>query len=140
MIQKYINWGLSILERYVVLRYLIVGGSAGVSDLAVLYVLHDVLGIHYLIAAIFAFLVAFLISFIFHKFWTFKSHQEDTHWQVILYFGNSLFGLCMNTLLMYVFVDRLHVGVIVSQIIVGLMVACFTFFISRNIVFKYKSL
>ncbi len=127
-----------MLRRHVVLRYLISGGSAGVTDLAVLYILHNIFGIYYLLSAVIAFIIAFVVSFTLHKFWTFKSHEQETHKQVILYFGTSLLGLALNTLLMYIFVDHLHIGVLISQIIVGFIVAGCTFFISRNIVFKYN--
>ncbi len=138
IIQKYINWGLEITSRYVVLRYLISGGMAGVTDLLVLYFLNTILGIHYLISAVLAFIIAFGVSFTMHKFWTFKSHEQETHKQVVLYFGTSLFGLSLNTLLMYLFVDFVHLNVLLSQIIVGFLVASVSFFISRSIVFKYK--
>lgn len=132
------KWGFEILSRHVVLRYLVSGGMAGVTDLAALYFLNTILGLYYLLAAILAFLTAFAVSFTMHKFWTFESHEEETHKQVILYLGTSLFGLSLNTLLMYLFVDFIHLKVLLSQIIVGFLVASVTFFISRSIVFKYK--
>jgi len=138
MIINLINWGFGILSKHVALRYLMSGGTAGVTDLAVLYILHNILGVYYLLSAIIAFILAFCVSFTLHKFWTFKSHEEETHKQVIMYFGTSLFGLTLNTLLMYIFVDYIHVQVILSQIIVGFMVASCSFFISRNIVFKFN--
>jgi putative flippase GtrA len=138
IITKCIDWGFSLLNRYVVLRYLISGGTAGVTDLVILYLLNSFFGMHYLLSAILAFILAFCVSFTAHKFWTFKSHEESTHYQVVLYMGTSLFGLFLNTLLMYIFVDHFHLKVILSQIIVGFMVASVTFFISRNIVFKYQ--
>ncbi len=138
MIIKLINWGFGLLNKHVVLRYLMSGGSAGVTDLIVLYLLHNVFGIYYLLSAILAFIIAFGVSFTLHKFWTFRSHDEETHKQVVMYFGTSLFGLVLNTLLMYLFVDYVHLNVILSQIIVGLLVACVSFFISRNLVFKYN--
>ncbi len=138
MIKKTIAFGFSILNKYVVMRYLLVGGTAGVTDLAVLYFLHDVLHVHYLISAIIAFLIAFCISFTFHRFWTFKSMGDTVRKQVVMYLLSSGFGLLLNTGLMYVFVGHLGVHVLLSQIYVGLLVACCSFFISRNIVFKYK--
>jgi len=131
-----LGWGL--LDKYVVLRYLVVGGSAGIIDLLILYGLNDLLHIHYLIAAVIAFLVAFLISFTFHKIWTFKSFGERTEKQVMMYIVSSGFGLTLNTLFMYILVDHLNIDVILSQIIAGLLVACVSFFVSRNIVFKYE--
>ncbi len=138
MLKELINWGFEMLRKHVVLRYLISGGSAGITDLFILYILHNFFGIYYLLSAVIAFILAFVVSFTLHKFWTFKSHEQETHKQVILYFGTSLLGLALNTFLMYVFVEHLHVNVLGSQIIVGFIVAGCTFFISRNIVFKYN--
>ncbi len=138
MIKKLIDFGFGLLYKHVALRYLLAGGTAGITDLLVLYLFYNVFGVYYLYSAIIAFILAFCVSFTLHKFWTFKSHEQETHKQVVMYFGSSMIGLGLNTLLMYIFVDHIAVPVILSQIIVGLMVACCTFFISRNIVFKYN--
>lgn len=130
---------IQVLDEHVVLRYIISGGTSAVVDLTVLFVLHTLLGMHYLVSAILAYLVAFWVSFLLHKFWTFESHKEDTRKQVVMYLGSSLFGLGLNTLLMYIFVEHLHIQVLLSQFIVGGLVACCTFFISRNLVFKYQN-
>ena len=138
MPKEYINKIFNYFTQHVAVRFFLAGGTAGVTDLVVLYLLNSVFGLHYLISAIVAFLIAFGVSFVLHKFWTFKSHEERTHKQVVTYLLASLFGLTLNTFLMYLFVDHLHVQVILSQIIVGLMVAFVSFFVSRNIVFKYN--
>lgn len=140
MFSKIIKFIFDLLDKHAGLRYFIAGGTAGVTDLILLYAFHHVFGIHYLLSAIIAFIIAFFMSFTFHKFWTFRSHDEKTHKQMIMYLFSSLFGLFLNTLLMYVFVDFFGVGVILSQIIVGLLVAVCSFFISRNIVFKFDKL
>jgi len=138
MIEKLFNLGMGILEKHVVLRFIISGGTSAVVDLFFLYIFHNILNIHYLLSAVLAFIIAFFVSFTLHKFWTFKSHAEQTHKQVVMYLGTSLFGLSLNTLLMYIFVDHFHVQVLLSQIFVGIIVAFSSFFISRNFVFKYK--
>src|SRR5680860_188767 len=102
--------------KQVVIRYLIAGGTSGVVDL-----------------------VAFFVSFLSHKFWTFKNYRKETRKQIIMYLFSSVFGLFLNTILMYIFVDYFHLQVILSQIIVGLLVACVNFFTLRNIVFNYIS-
>lgn len=124
--------------QHVVVRFIISGGTSALVDLILLYLLHEVGGFYYLLSAILAFIGAFGVSFTLHKYWTFKSHEEETHKQVIIYLGTSLFGLFLNTTLMYVFVDFFHIQVMLSQIFVGAIVACSSFFISRNFVFKYK--
>jgi len=123
--------------KHLLVRYVISGGVSALVDLSLLYLFN--LYTHYLIAAAFAFSVAFFVSFTLQKFWTFKDHSTDgIHKQTVIYLGTSLFGLSLNTLLMYIFVDYIHVGVISSQVFAGGLVACCTFFISRDFVFKYK--
>ena len=128
------------LNENVVFRYIISGGTSAFVDLFFLYVLNSVLNFYYLTSAIIAFCIAFCVSFVLQKFWTFKNHStEDVHKQVFIYLGTSLFGLSFNTLLMYLFVDYFGIFVILSQIFAGIIVACFTFFISRK-VFKHKNI
>lgn len=127
------------LTKHVAVRFFISGGTSAFVDLVLLYLLNSVLGMHYLTSAILAFIGAFGVSFTLHKFWTFKSHGESARKQVIMYLGTSLFGLFMNTLLMYVFVDYFNFMVLGAQVIVGLIVAVFSFFLSHNFVFKYKN-
>lgn len=128
-----------ILETQVIFRFILSGGTSAVVDLAALYVLYSLFHIYYLAAAVAAFLVAFCVSFTLHKYWTFKTDvRHNVSRQAALYMVTSLIGLCFNTLLMYIFVDWLHVFVMLAQIFAALIVACCTFFMSRNIVFKWK--
>lgn len=126
------------VTEHVAVRFFISGSTSAFVDLTLLFLLNSVLKVHYLPSTILAFICAFGVSFTLHKFWTFKSHGESAHKQVVLYLGTSFLALVINTFLMYVFVDRLHIIVLPSQIIVGLMVAFFSFFLSRHFVFKYK--
>jgi len=137
-IKEFWNWGWGLLDKYVVLRYITAGGTSAFVDLLLLYLLHHYVGVHYLVSSVIAFSIAFFVSFILQKFWTFKNvSTEGIHKQSFIYLGSSLFSLGVNTLLMYVFVDKLNLGVLLAQIFAGALVACFTFFISRRI-FKYK--
>ncbi len=134
MVNKYFNF----LSSYVFFRYVVSGGTSAFVDLSVLFVLNSLVHVQYLVAAIIAFILAFGVSFTLHKFWTFRTHiVHDTRKQVFVYLAVSLFGLLLNTGLMYIFVSHLHMAVLLSQVFVGLMVACCTFFLSRNLVFKW---
>lgn len=140
MIKKTFDWGMSILDGNVGFRYIISGGTSAVVDLALLYFLNTKLQFHYLPAAMIAFSFAFCVSFVLQKFWTFRNHStEGIHGQAAIYLGSSLFSLGLNTLLMYGFVDHLHLPVLLSQVFAGAIVACFTFFISRRI-FNYNKI
>lgn len=125
------------LNQHILFRYIVSGSTSATVDLVILYILYSVLHLQYLVSAILAFIVAFWVSFFLHKFWTFQNHSlHKVERQVGMYFASSLFGLSANTLLMYVFVSLFGVGVILSQVFVGIIVACMTFFISRHVVFK----
>ncbi len=125
------------LNQHILFRYFVSGSTSACVDLLILYILHYLFGLQYLVAAILAFIVAFWVSFVLHKFWTFQNHSlYKVERQVGMYFASSLFGLSANTLFMYVFVSLFGIGVILSQVFVGIIVACMTFFISRHVVFK----
>jgi putative flippase GtrA len=145
MIRKIAFRAAGILERHVAIRFIISGGSSAAVDLFLLFLLNSVLGVHYIASAILAFIGAFGVSFTLHKFWTFRSHGEKAHRQAALYLLASLFGLFLNTILMYLFVQHIFthlianmkMNVLASQIVVGGIVAFVSFFISHRFVFKY---
>lgn len=123
--------------KHLIVRYLISGGSSAMINLGTLFFLYYVKHMYYLYAAVIAFIVSFLVSLILQKFWTFKDHSRDNlSLQVGKYLITSLFGLSLNTFILYVLVDHLHFYVYIGQIIAGGLTACVTFFISRKYVFK----
>jgi putative flippase GtrA len=130
--QDLINYFL----KHTWVRFIIAGGTSAFVDLTLLFVLSEVFKVYYLLSAILAFIGAFGVSFTLHKYWTFKSHQEETHKQAFLYLFTQFFGLLLNTALMYIFVDLLKIYVMLAQFIAGILVAFCSYFIARNLVFK----
>ncbi len=123
--------------KHILIRYIISGGTSAVVNLTTLSVLYYILGIYYLIASVFSFAVAFFVSLTLHKFWTFQDYSRvDMHLQIGKYLMSSVFGLSINTLLLYIFVDHFHFYVFLGQIFAGAITASITFFISRDIIFK----
>jgi putative flippase GtrA len=130
---------IKIFTKHLIVRYLIAGGTSALVNLGILSLLYYVFGVYYLHAAIIASVVAFFVSLVLHKFWTFEDYSRtNVHVQVGKYMVTSLFGLGLNTLFLYILVDHFHLFVYLAQIIAGGSVACVTFFISRGLVFKGK--
>jgi putative flippase GtrA len=119
-------------------RYLVAGGTAAATDLALLYVFTSVLGIWYLISAVLAFLIAFVVSFLLQKFWTFDDTSEKWKSQAAVYFMITGTNLGLNTLLMYVFVDIFGIHYFVSQFIISGLIAFESYFVYQMFVFKKK--
>lgn len=133
MIRKYTEK----YTQYTIVRYIISGCTSASVNLVTLYIFNSIVGLYYLTASIVAFICAFFVSLVLHKFWTFQDHSlENVHKQGIMYLMNSLFGLSLNTMFMYIFVSLLHIWVLLAQVIAGLLVASCTFFISKHFVFK----
>lgn len=125
------------LKGYVLFRYVVSGGTSAAVNLATLSLFYYVFHIYYITSSVIAFIVAFFFSLGLHKFWTFKDHSTDgVHKQAGKYLLSSLFGLCLNTLILFVCVDLIHLYVYMGQIIAGGLTACVTFFISRDYIFN----
>jgi len=126
--------------KHLIVRYVISGGTSAAINLGTLSFLYYIKHIYYLYSAIIAFIVSFLVSLVLQKFWTFEDHSRDNlSLQIGKYLATSLFGLSLNTFILYVLVDHFHFYVYVGQMIAGGLVACMTFFISRKYVFKGKT-
>ena len=128
----------ALLRRYArVCRFIVSGGTAAVVDLGLLYLFTDGFGWHYLVSAVLAFLASFFVSFFLQKFWTFQDNSTDrVQAQLSISFGVGTVNLLLNTALMYFFVDLLSVWYFAAQIIVGIILAFESFFISRYFIFK----
>jgi putative flippase GtrA len=121
------------------IAYLFSGGTAALVNLVTLYVLTDLIGWWYLISATFSFLVAFWVSYLLQKYWTFRDKTEDTgHRQKSLYFLVALINLAINTVLMYFFVDIVHIWGehMVAQILTSALIAIESFFVYKIFIFK----
>ncbi|MDO8621534.1 MAG: GtrA family protein [Candidatus Levybacteria bacterium] len=124
------------LIQWRVLRYLISGGSAVVTNLTLLFVLVHFFHVWYLLASVIAFTVSMYVSFMMQKFFTFNDYsKEKMGRQSILYFGFQVFNLCLNTLFMYMGVDLFHIPYLLSQILIAAAMAFYSFLIFKHLVF-----
>jgi len=130
----------TVLDRYkVVLKFLIAGGTATLIQLGALYLFTDVFGLWYVGSAILAFVVAVLISFSSHKWWTFR----DFHWgalnkQFALYLILQIANLSANVLLIYLLVEIFGLWYLLSQAIISLVLAIISFLIYKHKIFVHS--
>jgi len=120
-----------------VFRFLLSGGTALSTDLVLLYLFTDIFGIWYLASAVAAFILAFGVSFMLHKFWTFGDHsREGIHMQIGIYFLVAVTNLILNTLLVYVFVEWSNLHYLFAQILASALIAIESFFIYQRFIFQ----
>ena len=119
-----------------IIKYLISGGTAAAVDLSILYFLTDILAVWYLLSAVAAFTIAFFVSFFLQKFWTFRDNDKNAMARQMAYFFLvGLINLGVNTVGMYILVDRFGLWHILSQIIISGMIALSSFIIYKFFIF-----
>lgn len=128
-----------ILSYNKILRFIVAGGIGAATDLALLYIFTDVIGLWYVLSAIFAFSASLIVSFILQKFWTFSDKRRlSISWQAPWYLCIALGNLIVNTLLVFVFVDYGHLHYLLAQIITSLIIAVSSFILYSKL-FSYES-
>ena len=122
-----------------VIKFLFSGGLAALFTVLTLYFFTDIVGLWYVASSVIGFFVGFGISFTLQKFWTFRDNSVDkiksqTFFYLITIAGN----LIINTYGIYVLVHYFGFFYIVAQIIIGLLIACVSYFIYGKLIFKKK--
>lgn len=126
-----------IFPYRLVIKFVFSGGLAALVTVVTLYFFTDIVGLWYVASSVIGFLAGFGISFILQKFWTFRDHSTDKiKSQTFFYFITIVCNLIINTYGIYVFVHYLGLFYIVAQIIVGLLIACVSYFIYGKLIFK----
>lgn len=126
MIRKYFKY----------VKYIVSGSTAALTNIALLYVLTEYGHIYYLLSAAVAFIFSVMVSFVLQKYWTFgDTARAGMERQALLYLAVSLVNLGLNTLLLYMFVEFLHMWYVVAAIVASAIMAVITFFIYRYVIF-----
>ena len=120
------------------LRYGISGASATFTHISLLYLFTDICRIYYLVATSMAFVCAFFVSFSLQKYWTFRDKDNTkVKKQLGLFLFIAITNLCLNALGMKTMVDFVGVNHLISQAIVSLGIAAWSFF-AYSFIFKAK--
>jgi len=82
------------------LRFCVVGASGYLVNLVVFSLLVHVADVHYILAAVGAFVVAWTNNFVLNKFWTFRRHQLSAVQQGARYMMVSLVALGLNLIVL----------------------------------------
>jgi len=113
-------------------RFILAGSMATACNIGLLLFFTHILGLWYLPSSAAAFLLAFVVSFVLQKFWTFKdTSTEKASLQALYYFGILLINLALNTILVFVMVEKGGFPPFFAQVLASLIIACESFFLYR---------
>ncbi len=118
-------------------RFLVTGGTSVLVNLALIYTLTEYANMWYLLSSMFSFAGSWVVNFTLHKFWTFNyEHAHPTSFQAPLHFSLGLINLGINTVLMYVLVNYVHLWYMFAQIITAGIIAIESFMVQSRFIFK----
>ncbi len=141
---KKLNWrhGVRCVWRIVTLfvesharifRFIVVGTTAMLVNLVVLYALTAGLGLWYLASEIVAFIIAVAYNFTLQKLWAFGGTGGSPTRQGFFFLLINIFNLALNTAILYALVQFFGLWYILAQVIASALIAFESFFVYRII-------
>lgn len=131
-----INLFLNILNKNKIIRFGISGMVGVLVHLLFLYVFVDFLGIWYLLATCLAFCISATTGYFLQKYFTFKNDSKNIKTQFTVFFTFNVLTFTLNILMMYLFVDYLHIVYIGSQVLACFLNAIISYIVFNKIIFK----
>lgn len=111
-------------------RFCIVGGLTFLVDYGLLFLLTDVLGIHYLWSSAWAFMVAVIVNYYLCVSFVFRQAARSPARQLV-FVGSSLAGLGINQLCMWLLVDKLALHYMLAKIVATGVVMIWNYVMKR---------
>ena len=123
------------LDRELVL-YVFFGTLTFLVNIISYFFFEDILGVNYLISNVLAWFFSVLFAYVTNRIWVFESKSPDILKEMSLFFGGRIFSGAVDTGLMYLFIDILTIGDLISKIVVQIIVIILNYVFSKLIVFK----
>ena len=117
-------------------RYLVAGSIGAATNISLLFIFTEYVGLHYLVSSGISFILACGVGFSLQKFWTFRDRSvESIHTQALGYFTISAINFFLNIALLYFLVEWTHIWYILAQAIVSACIAVSSFLLYRYVIF-----
>lgn len=118
------------------IKYGLVGIVGTIIHTGTLVVLVEYCNMSPYLASIMGFTLSLIISYFINLKWTFNNNNNLSTF--LKYITVSLSGLCLNMLIMYIFVDLLSVWYLIAQIVTVIIVPISNFIFNKYWAFKKK--
>ena len=119
------------------MRYAVVGGVAFTADFALLFILTDGFGLHYLISAAAAFLLGLTVNYFLSVSWVFDLRAlANKRAEFAVFAAIGLIGLGFNELFIWFFTEHVHFHYLVSKACATILVFLWNFVARKYILFR----
>ena len=90
-----------------VLRFSVTGLLGAAIDFGVTYLFKEILKVNKFVSNAIGFTLAATVCFFLNKYWTYESQSPLAWTEYFMFFAVSLVGLGINTLVLYLFTEKL---------------------------------
>ncbi len=115
-----------------IIRFGIVGGLAFIIDYGVYALLTQVFSVYYILASVISFSLSVIFNYILSITWVFDVNKKQGVKEFIVFIVLSVIGLLLNSLILYLSVELLHIHNLIGKIIATIIVMIYNF-ITRKI-------
>lgn len=115
------------------------GGVSAISNIVILFILSNFIGLWYLTASVISFIISSLLNFYMQKKWVFGDNNHDhidVVRQMMYFYIMAIINIIINIALMYAFVDYFGIYYILAQAITLIILASLNFFCYGRFIFK----
>lgn len=103
-----------------------------------IFAILNFLGMYYIISNIIAYVIATINSYIWNSKWVFKYKGKDKKETTGKFILLNLFGLSLNTVILYLFVDLMRFNKLIALVITTIIVMIINYILNKVWVFKEK--
>lgn len=127
---------ISSLFKRRIFRYLLSGGTAAGVNILSFFVFTHYFNIWYIHSSLISYSMAFGVSFMLQKLWTFKIVSLGRiKKELILYLIVFVVGNILNTIMLFSLVEYMHLHYLIAQIISNGIIAIGNFFAYKYFIF-----
>lgn len=119
-----------------IINYLIFGGLTTLISIVTYAIFAKVFHIDYLISNVLSWIIAVLFAYITNKIFVFESKSKKNIKEITSFFFFRVVSLIMEMVILYIFVDMLHIDDLVTKIIAQVIVIVSNYVFSKVFVFK----
>lgn len=121
------------------IRYALVGGVSFLVDAMILFILEKI-GVYYLLSASVGFVVGLIINYALSKRFVFTAKLQSRVKEFTAYAVIGALGLALTELLLYIFVDFIHMHLVLSKIVAAGIVLVWNYIARKYLLYNKKHL
>lgn len=119
-----------------IINYLIFGVLTTLISIITYALFAKVFHIDYLISNVLSWIIAVLFAYITNKIFVFESKSKKNIKEITSFFFFRVVSLIMEMVILYIFVDMLHIDDLVTKIIAQIIVIVSNYVFSKLFIFK----